>query len=264
MFSETISNEDVQTLVSLGLTLRQSKVYLILAKMDKASVNNLASVAKIDRANVYRTIKQLQELRLVEKIISNPTAYKALSLKEGVTLLLQSQKKEYKDKQTQASMLVRKYEQKSKINIIEDYQFSLIPSGAFVNRKIVEIIESNKELHEIIVYWQDFERLPEEIVALWSKLLKRGVEIKIIVYSDKKVQLPARYEPFRNLRNIEIRITDKKPQTTLSIYDKKIALLSTTPMISQPMNSHLLMENPTIVGVIQEYFELMWRRAQPI
>ncbi len=101
------------------------------------------------------------------------------------------------------------------------------------------------------------------IETLWKTLLFKGVEIKVIVFSESDKQLPKRFRVFRNSK-IEVRITKIKPRTMLAIYDGKTALLSTTPRISDSMNAHLLIDNIALVGLIQEYFELMWSNSKPI
>ncbi len=107
MFDES-DRDGIQTL-SLGLTPRQSKIYLTLTQMEKASINVLSSETKIDRANVYRAIKQLQDLKIVEKLKTSPPAFKALPVNEGILLLMAQRKKEFAENETQAKVLLEKY-----------------------------------------------------------------------------------------------------------------------------------------------------------
>jgi sugar-specific transcriptional regulator TrmB len=92
-----IIEEDIQTLTRLGLTILQAEIYLTLTKLEKATIKTLSTTTKIDRANVYRIVSKLQELRLVEKMITNPTVYKAVPIQDGAPMLLERQTQEYQE-----------------------------------------------------------------------------------------------------------------------------------------------------------------------
>ncbi|MCW4000388.1 MAG: hypothetical protein NWE93_09120 [Candidatus Bathyarchaeota archaeon] len=265
MFPEDRGSDDLQTLAGLGLTPRQSKIYLILIQLGKASINNLSSTSKIDRANVYRTIKQLQDLKIVEKLDTKPTAFKPLPVNEGILLLLEQSKIKFKENEAEAKILLEKYPKDHKSSAHEKYSnFSLLPDGKIMFNKISEKLESTTKTHEAIVYWEDFEYMPDLVADVWRKLLQRGVEMKVIVFSKSDKHLPEKFREFSGLEKIEVRLTKKRPRTTLAIYDGKTALVSTMPKIYDPLNAFLFMDNAALVGVIQEYFSLLWRNSKPM
>lgn len=257
--------DDVQALTGLGLTSRQAKIYLILSQMEKASINTLCLRSKIDRANVYRTMKQLEDLKIVEKLATSPTTFKASPINEGMFLLLERQKSEFINNEAKAKLLLEKYPNgHTSVTCEKGANFAIVPSGKLAYNEIIERIESSHKTHQAIVYWKDFECMPDIIAFVWKKLLLRGVEITVLVFSESDKQLPKRFEEFRTFGKIEVRITTKRPKTTFAIYDGKTALLSTLPMIYDSMNAYLLMENVALVGLLQEYFELMWHDSKPI
>ena len=69
--------EDHQTLIDLGLTLLQAKVYLALVQSGTLKVGTIAQVSKVARPDVYRTLQKLQDLGLIEKIITKPILFRA-------------------------------------------------------------------------------------------------------------------------------------------------------------------------------------------
>ena len=69
-----IQDEDISTLTHAGLTLLQAKIYLTLALYDKQTIKLIAKAAKVDRANVYREILNLQNW-VSKKIISSPNIF---------------------------------------------------------------------------------------------------------------------------------------------------------------------------------------------
>ena len=56
-----VQEETVQTLVNLGLTVLQAKVYLSLAKSGVSTGRATAKAAKVASQDVYRVLIELQE-----------------------------------------------------------------------------------------------------------------------------------------------------------------------------------------------------------
>ncbi len=256
--------EDIQTLTRLGLTIHQAEVYLTLAKMEKATIKTLSSISKIDRANLYRIITRLQELNLVEKFLANPTTFKALPVNEGIMLLLERREAEYSEVKAKVKELLKRHKQSSEaVPAEKECQFALIPSGKLTSRKVAEMIDSNLKTHEIIIFWKDFEDQIDHVVAMWTKVLLKGIKARVIVFLEEKEKLPKKIEEFTKYNQFEIRKTQAPPRATISIIDEKEAFLSVTPRLS-PGNPGLWMSNPTIVGLIREYFELVWRNSEKL
>ncbi len=255
--------EDIQTLTGLGLTPCQSKIFLILSQMEKATLKTLSLMSKTDRANVYRTITQLQELNLVEKLLNNPTVFRALPTNEGIRLLLERKEREYTEVKAKAKELLNKH--RDKITITEEgSQFTLVPGGKLTYRKLFEMFDSSEKSHEGIIYCKDLEQFAGFFLNLFGKLSLKGVKIRIIIFLEKEEKLSTKFQILRNCAGIEIRKTRTRPQTTFSIWDGKKVFVTVEPTISQPMNSGLLVYNSALVGLVQEYFYILWRRSKSL
>ena len=257
--------EDAKILTRLGLTTLQAQVYLTLAKMDKATIKALSSTSRIDRANVYRVLIRLQELDLVEKLLTNPSIFKALPANEGIKMLLDRKEIEHKHVKTQTIELLKKYKHNQQATPDETAcEFVLIPDGKLTKRKVAEMISSNKKNHNVLIYWSDFEPQTNNVVAMWRKVLLKGVKTRIIVFLQENERLPTKVTSLKKFPHFQIRKTPTPPKSTISIIDGKEALLSVTPLISPPGKPGLWVNNPGIVGLIQEYFELTWRNSEEL
>ena len=73
-------DENIRTLVDLGLSGTQAKSYLGLLGIGSGSISEIANVSKVARPDTYRAINDLLEAGLVEKIITVPTKYKPLPI----------------------------------------------------------------------------------------------------------------------------------------------------------------------------------------
>jgi len=259
MLDDIKYDDDAKTLTRLGLTSRQSKVYLMLSVRENATINTLSSSARMDRANVYRTIKQLLDLGLVESFITNPATFKALPMSEGIKLLLERRKKEYEQSEVQAKELLNRHRQAGINSEIErKAQFALVPGGKLTYRKIAELVDSSQTSHHGIIYGTDLEKMTDFFVALFRKLLQKGVKIELAIFLETKEKLPKEFDALKSYQDIEIREAATRPRTTFSIWDKKKAFLTVEPQISQPMIAGLFIDNATVVGLLLDYFELIW------
>ena len=84
-----ISDEDISTLTELGLTVSQAKIYLSLAKAKNLTAQAISTTSKVARPDVYRVLVQLNEDGLVERIISKPQEFHAISVEKCVSKLIQ-------------------------------------------------------------------------------------------------------------------------------------------------------------------------------
>src|SRR3989344_7913662 len=66
---------DKETLVSLGLSRRESEVYYVLLQVDEALASEISEKTKESRTNTYDTIKSLIKKGLVSYVIKNNKKY---------------------------------------------------------------------------------------------------------------------------------------------------------------------------------------------
>src|SRR4030042_703709 len=121
--------EDYETLIKLGLTKLQAEVYLTLTKLGTACIKTISDTAKIDRAHVYQVIAKLQEIGLVQKILSTPNLFKAISLQEGLQILLERKAKEFSEIEEKTQETIQKIKEVTVVDILQknDCQFIIIP-----------------------------------------------------------------------------------------------------------------------------------------
>ena len=257
-------DEDAKLLTRLGLTELQAQVYLTLTKMGKATLRDLSAAAKTDRANVYRVITRLQELNLIEKFLSTPTMFRALPLADGFKMLLEKKDQEHNEIKAKTKEMLSRYRKVSPEIVGEDIsEFILVPDGRLTKRKVAEMVSSNQKTHDILIYWSDFKFQANAVASMWTKVLLRGVKVRIIVFLEKTERVPPNILGLRKYPNFEVRMASSPPKVTLSIIDGKETLISVTPSIS-PRKPGLYVNNHGVVGLVQDYFELAWRDSKAI
>ncbi len=233
--------------------------------MDKATLRSISNAAKIDRANVYRVIARLQELNLVEKLLTNPTVFKALPVTEGLKMLLDKKEQEDIEIRIKTKELLTRYKQVNQsVDGEETSEFILVPDGRLTKRKVAEMIDSNQKTHDLLIYWSDFKSQAGEVAKMWTQVLLRGIRMRVIVFLSDGERLPSRILSLYRYPQFELRRASTPPKATISLIDGRETLISVTPSISPRGKPGLYVNNHGVVGLIQEYFELAWRNSKII
>jgi sugar-specific transcriptional regulator TrmB len=90
-----IRNEDVETLICLGLTERQAKVYLALVRMGISKVDAISLGSTVHRSEVYRVVADLEKKGLVHVKLSTPKLFSAVPITDAVEILIKRRKDEF-------------------------------------------------------------------------------------------------------------------------------------------------------------------------
>jgi len=254
--------EDAQILTRLGLTVLQAEVYLTLTNLEKATIRTISTTAGIDRANVYRVISKLQELGLVEKIITNPTVFKAIPIHEGIPMLLERQAKEYKEIEAKTrEMLKRRTRNDEEKPSEEGYEFALIPDEKATIRKLIEMGNRSKRSYDFIFFWKATLPLIDGTLFFFKRLMERGIHIRILVYMDEGEKLLKKVLDLKRNNAFEARCTFASPPITISLFDSKETLFNTASFNPAGTPS-LWSNNPVLIAILQNYFEQKWQEAK--
>ena len=102
------SNDDAQTLMHLGLTSSQAKVYLALLRLASDSKGNtIAKIADVPRQDVYRLLAELQQIGIVQKALVKPATFKSAPAEETVSILLERRKIDFSMLKHEAEKFVK-------------------------------------------------------------------------------------------------------------------------------------------------------------
>ena len=258
--------EDVQTLTRLGLTVLQAEVYLTLTNLEKATVRAISTTAKVDRANVYRVISKLQELGLVEKMITNPTVFKAVSIHDGMRMLLERQAKEHKEIEAKTKELLKRRagNDKEKPPLEGGCGFALVPDESATIRKLLEMMNRSKESYDLIFHFESLVQGIDGVAIFLRDLKARGLNIRLIAYMNEGEKMHKKILSLKEKGKFEVRGTFASPSITISLFDRKETLFNTAPF--NPAATHSLWSktpslwsnNPVLIAILQNYFDQKW------
>lgn len=259
-----MSHQDkTELLENLGLTTLQAKVYLAIISLRDATAQEVANLSKVARPDAYRIINQLSERGLVSKIISTPTKFQALPLKEAISILFERRTIRYYKLKTKIKEIVEKDFTEKRENRQERYTFSRLSENApwlrnnalqLTRYKTFDLVTSARRLGSRIV----FDEEP------FRKGAKKGTKIRIMLDKPKPDSpLSHVLKNLNEIKNVEIKLLKTKSPVILIIIDRKEAALALKPSgrVGPP---YLLSKHPSYVHIAQQYFDVQWAKAYPI
>jgi len=254
-------DEYTQALTDLGLTLLQAKTYLALATLDKTDAKTIAKASNVARQDIYRIVPMLQKLGLAEKIIANPTMYKATPIKEGLSILLQNRKKEYARLQKKTTSLINNFHANTaKIDAQEgDTQFKL-------TSEVTLFLKMHKNLHQkaqisidaIIPLIFDGAAKFNEGLSFPKKAMRRGIKIRLITQKAENGLKSRELQALGKNSLCELKYLATPVLFGMHIFDNKEVTLAT----SKNGLPSLWSNNRNLVNLAANYFDEMWSKAQ--
>lgn len=257
-----LRNYEIQTLKELGLSVLQARAYLALTRLGSAKVNTISKFSSVARSDLYRTLNRLQELGLVEKVISSPLQFRATPLDQGLLLLLKSRTREQRRLRSKTLRLIRAFKDAGKAvsSEAEDSKFVLVPSGNLFLEKIRAAINESHVSIDLLLSWRRFslgisDAFAEDFENAWS----RNVKFRFIIDASEEEAVAKRVTHLcRGKPNCQFRFIPAPPDYVFSIYDENEAFIIVDPKANLSDSPALWTNNSSLVSLIRDYFEILW------
>jgi sugar-specific transcriptional regulator TrmB len=261
--------------MNLGLTNCQSRIYLALVQNGRCSADKLSKISKVTRQDIYRILPKLQEIGLARKIVNVPVEWEATSLKEGLTLLMDSQNKRHLRLQTQITELLDSFIVPNKtMDLDNGPDFVIIPKGQQQQNWWVEKIEKTKTSWDGFTVFEGFGQGIHLFEEYFQRALDRGVKFRHLFFTTGEVDLERRkrltkVSPTFEHANFRERYLASTSNFVGMVFDKKEACICTQTVGStksrKPTTGPFLWsKNEAFVGILLNYFDLLWNQAQEI
>jgi sugar-specific transcriptional regulator TrmB len=256
-------DEDLETLVHLGLTSLQAKIYLALLFLENATMKAISKTAGIARQDAYRVVPTLEKIGLAERVITTPVTYKATPLRDGVSLLIQRKKDELTGLQKRTAVFLDKLQKPVYPYPFheDDLQFAIIYDRKRLIRKFAK---GNKTAQKEIACagtWPDMKKLMSLCdceTDHFSKAMKKGVRIRIVTEKrgdDKSVDeiiAAMCMNPLFGIRFVAAPIPIK-----IVLYDG-VEVNTSISMSAETDMPSLWSNNPNFVKILVKQFDDMW------
>jgi sugar-specific transcriptional regulator TrmB len=258
---EMVEEGDVQALVELGLTNRQARVFLELLRYEASTAKTLSLASSLARQDTYNVLDELQKLGLVTKLISSPTKFGAIPIKDALSILLNRKIEQASDLEIRTRKLIKKHEsQKTKIHEKKEQKILFISGReAFIltlrkamrnSQKSIDIASSGNRLQGIISLIEDLE-----------EAVSRGVKIRCLTDTGVDKETQKAFDILRGTLFFEVRKMTNQSWARFYIYDKKELSMIISPSEDFCRPTLLLSNCPSMVDAYMDHYETMWLNA---
>jgi sugar-specific transcriptional regulator TrmB len=257
--------EEIQALTKLGLTKSQAKVYhalLVLRKESNAST--LWKVSQLARQDIYRILSELQQMGLIEKILSKPTMYRPAEMETNISSLIERKNLEISAMAQEAKNLIQKYKTIEHTEITED-QWILIPEGVTIRGRLKSAFKNSRKSINIISSRKAFFQAVITNSKEFGESLKHDSKIRWIIEENKEEGLkPQEVEALLKDPNFVLRKISDCSQIRSVEIDGKEVFIRTNLSASFGESPALWSNNPCMIRIVQKCFETIWSKAHKI
>ena len=244
----------------LGLNCSQAKVYLALVQKGVSTAKEIAIVSDVNRQEIYRIMPKLQKLCLAEKILAAPTMWKATPIDLGLTFLMEHRDKETCELQKKLEKIVNNVMDKNVIlKEYAEHSFIVIEGQKKIRQWIKKRLETTQISNDVLSNVKDFVNKFHLLDGDFHNMLTQGTQMRIILYlSEEEKPLMSTDRKTLQFSNVNIKYIYDMPRAIFAIHDKREAIISTSPVVPDSFPA-LITNNPVLVTVLQDYFELLWK-----
>jgi sugar-specific transcriptional regulator TrmB len=255
----TQNQESIQTLMNLGLTQLEAKVYLTLLMFGNGGVDvkRIAKESNTARQDVYRILPSLQQFGLVVRIVATPSIYQATSLKNGLSMLLKQKTEEHNALKNKIKKLfIESTINNVKASVENDApQFAIISEKKLFFKTVENEILRGQRVINIVCSNDGMQAIAFNLVKDFQKSIARNVKIRLITSNTENHQILERLQPLIRSPGFEIKfISNVSPVVGLAIFDSRKVCVR----ISSELVPSLWTNNPNVIKLAEAYFEGMW------
>ena len=246
----------------LGLTACQAKIYLMLCHFGCLDAKNISKHTSIARQDVYRVTADLENLRLIEKVISRPTKFRAMPLEKGVSFLLKQKQNELDTIESKTKSLLDKFDSNNEEQFTVNSEFVWVPGKEAFFYKMLTAIEKSQTSIDIVSSYKRVSNISifsDALEAAWT----RGVKCHIIMEEPEKSRAAEKTLKFLTKHSgCAVRFIPSAPESVMNIYDQKEILLVTDPKARLVESPALWSNNSSLISGMHHYFSCLWTAAQ--
>jgi sugar-specific transcriptional regulator TrmB len=256
-------SEDVTTLKDLGLSTTQARIYRMLTHWDELSIETIAKISRVARTDLYRIIKQLESRGLVERIILNPTKFRAIPVDKGLDLLIQERHDQLQELKKRSEILRQQSRKEIKRRSIrsEKNQFLRFTGNRIKTRIRISIETVQKDVRLVLTLARLLQGL-NYFAEIVEKALNRGVEYRVIIERPYEWEVYMNQATtFINEPRFQVKFMEEPPKTIFALYDEKEVYIFQHPEETFKQSTALWSSNASLIAVMNECFETKWKSS---
>lgn len=260
-------------LTGYGLTLNEARVYLYLLRAGSSPARGISKSLGLHRVEVYRKLRALEELGLVELYLDSPTRYNPVEPNSAISTLLHRQEQKLNAFRKRSSSLVGRLRQLRVPTGVQPGRrndrdaggtYKLVVGQPRYINELRRLIEgAQHEVLRIISAGGVIRTFMADMDETYLRASARGVSVRMITevnsQNTKYVKRLSKGVRIRHLDAVRLRFT---------VIDNSVAVLAArfdenAMTLDDPTNSYLVFNDPKLAEAFCFFFEHLWSAAKP-
>jgi HTH-type transcriptional regulator, sugar sensing transcriptional regulator len=269
--------KEIQKFLELGLTERETKVYITLLSKKSFTSSELQKSANIPRTKIYEVISKMLERGIcIERRIGKTKYYEAVEPKKALHKVLEDYKSNFQYELEKKKEITESLEgifnpiyQKNK-NFISPLEFvEVIKDKDHAQKRIIQAFQNAKfELLSFVKgpYVCDTNSRVNQQVREEKNLLKRGVKCKKIYESTELMESVPVIEQFKPLAKLgsQLRAVESLP-IKMVIFDDDMVIFPLQDVIKNPDElTIIIIQHKEMVLACKILFNYLWSISKPL
>ncbi len=239
-------------LINLGLTEKESKVYLASLKLGKSAVQKIATTSKVNRATTYVIIENLMEKGLMSSYTEGKKQFFIAESPEKLSLLFREQQMEIQKKQEYLDKILPELKSLKQ----EDNEGPVVryyKGKEGIIKMLQEFSEIKKEETVILAYSVDSTNafFSKEETKKWIEKRKNQKQKTKAIYTFKDGEIPV----FKNNKVKKVPLNKYPITSDIAVYNNKIRMASLNNKIG------LIIEDKEMAQTMKAILALAWEGA---
>ena len=259
----SIKTEDIETLIWLGLTERQARVYLTLLQIGSSGAESISKLSLVHRQEIYRVTSCLQEMGLVEIKVTSPTVFSPVPVKDALEILVNKKTGELDKVRNQTKSLIERYNHASLPAASANKPYFTIAGGNECLRKLQSALEESCASVKIACSLRRFCQgftIHEDLV---KNALKKKIDFQVVTERPNGESFPKWISQIllKPPPNFRLRIVREILPTAMALYDNTKLCVAIDAM-SDLRTPQLWSNSESLIALSREYFENKWVRSE--
>ncbi|HIH88431.1 TPA: hypothetical protein HA344_04370 [Candidatus Bathyarchaeota archaeon] len=253
-----------KSLKDLGLREEEAEMYVFISAMGPTPVRAVARKFNLNRMRIYRSLKALEEKKLVQRVMGRPVKFVATPMRSVIDQRIGVLRQNLSGLEENAESIVSEWKRLSSdtLESSEEPRFRIYQGRQNVFDLLFEMVERSGRVIRLVTTTNDLSRFALAGLDDKLKAMKRsGVEVRILTQIDAgSLDVVGQYAKSFDLRHINL-----KTPIRFAITDEKEALNTITMDDSMNMTTQtdmgLWTDASNYVAAQRTFFDALWSLA---
>jgi Predicted transcriptional regulators len=233
--------------------------------MGQTDAKSLAKQANTPRQAAYRTLGELQQKGIIEKIIAIPQQYRAIPIHDGLSIMIKAKAQEYASIAEKAKEFIQRYEVQTQLQKIqEEYSISILEGKDTILKKVSTLTEACTQEICLCQTPQRWIQVNLTICETVMEMLRRGVKYRVILEQNEgELAFPKDLKPILRHSNYEVRVAGRL-KINAALYDDRYGCFSFYPARAVGDTPVIVTNQPSLLIGFRDYFMNQWRNSKKL